>query len=129
MFMTGIDGTRDERALRDLAERLLVLAVLARSVYAPLEGDARLSQLEPIDLQVMVALIVEKDPPVRHLAEQLLLRPQTVSKSLRRLAAAGLVVDRARAGGDRREHRRRLSPSGRASARRFLAAAAERLRG
>ena len=127
MFMTGIDNRRDERDLRDLAERVLAVAVRARSVYAPLEDDARLNGLEPVDLQVLVALILERDQAVRDLAERLSLIPQTVSKSLRRLATAGLVVDAASAGGDQRERRRRLSPSGRAGARRFLATAAHRL--
>ena len=125
--MTGIDSTRDERELRDLANRVLALAVRARSVYTPLEDDPRLNGLEPVDLQVLVALMLESDQAVRDLAERLSLIPQTVSKSLRRLTVAGLVVDAGSAGGDQRERRRRLSPSGRAGARRFLVTAARRL--
>jgi DNA-binding MarR family transcriptional regulator len=125
MFRTGLAQTGDKRA-RALAERVLSLPVLTRRVYAPIVRARRLEGLEPLDLQMLVALVLTPAASVAELSETLEVIPQTTSKALRRLRERDLVRE-ARGDHDGRERRHVLTGNGRRAIQRFLLEAERRL--
>lgn len=125
MFKTDYPDEGDKRA-RAVAERVLQLAVLGRLLYAPSKRSRRLAELEPLDIQLLLALWRTPESTGGELSATLQVIPQTVSKSLRRLRTRGLIAD-AVANPDRRERRHAVTRAGRTAVQKFLADAEERL--